>query len=229
MYNRQIQTFVYASESGSFSKAAEKLYLTPASVMHQINALESRTGIKLLERTNLGVALTPAGRSIYKDAKRMIEEAGLAITRAKKIAGIEHHVMRVGTSLLNPCNPLIDLWEKIRNEITHFQMRIVPFTDDHANILSQIEALGEEFDLFVGACGSSQWLTRCNFYPLGSYHVCCAIPRKHRLAGKSRLTIEDLHAERLMLVKRGDSEGLDQLRDLLEKEHPQIQLVDRCV
>lgn len=28
------------------------------------------------------------------------------------------------------------------------------------------------------------------------------------------------------MVKRGDSEGLDQLRDLLEKEHPQIQLVD---
>lgn len=41
MYNPQLDTFVAVAEQGSFSKAAEKLYITPTAVMKQINALES--------------------------------------------------------------------------------------------------------------------------------------------------------------------------------------------
>lgn len=37
MYNSLLKTFVYVVEMGSFSKAAQKMYITPASVMKQIN------------------------------------------------------------------------------------------------------------------------------------------------------------------------------------------------
>lgn len=37
MYNPLLKTFVYVVEMGSFSKAAQKMYITPASVMKQIN------------------------------------------------------------------------------------------------------------------------------------------------------------------------------------------------
>lgn len=47
MYNPQLDTFVAVAEQGSFSKAAEKLYITPTAVMKQINALESHLGFAL--------------------------------------------------------------------------------------------------------------------------------------------------------------------------------------
>ncbi|MCD7994433.1 MAG: LysR family transcriptional regulator [Clostridia bacterium] len=75
MYNRQIQTFIQVADSGSFTSAAEKLFITSASVMKQINGLENLIGVKLLERTNHGVSLTPAGCSIYKDAKKSLRRA----------------------------------------------------------------------------------------------------------------------------------------------------------
>ena len=53
-----------------------------------------------------------------------------------------------------------------------------------------------------------------------------AVPHSHRLAKKKRLKITDLYGETLMMVKRGDSEINDLLRDDLEKNHPQIHIED---
>ena len=42
MYNPQIYTLIETAEAGSFARAAERLHITPVSVMNQINALEAR-------------------------------------------------------------------------------------------------------------------------------------------------------------------------------------------
>lgn len=63
MYNSQLTTFISVAESGSFTKAADALFITPPAVMKQINALEERLGIALLTRTNHGLQLTEAGKS----------------------------------------------------------------------------------------------------------------------------------------------------------------------
>lgn len=55
MYNPQLTTFISVAESGSFTKAAEALFITPTAVMKQINALEERLGITLFGRTNHGL------------------------------------------------------------------------------------------------------------------------------------------------------------------------------
>lgn len=47
MYNPQLDTFIEVADSGSFSKAAERMYITPVSVMNQVNALEKRIGVPL--------------------------------------------------------------------------------------------------------------------------------------------------------------------------------------
>ena len=61
MFNHNLTAFVSAIDSGSFTKAADKLFVTPTAVMKQINSLESHLGLKLIERTSQGVRLTPAG------------------------------------------------------------------------------------------------------------------------------------------------------------------------
>lgn len=44
MYNPQLDTFLCVAESGSFNKAAEKLYISPPAVIKQINLLEESLG-----------------------------------------------------------------------------------------------------------------------------------------------------------------------------------------
>ena len=103
MYIQQLQAFLCAADCGSFSKAADRLFNTPASVMNQINALEKQVGVRLLERNNHGISLTAAGRSFYSDAQSMLKLWEETQLRAREAARKEEHIIRVGMALRGPC------------------------------------------------------------------------------------------------------------------------------
>lgn len=226
MYNHQLDAFICVADCGSFSRAAEQLYISPTAVMKQINSLEKQLDIRLFLRTNQGIQLTRAGESIYIDAKAMITYSSQAIERAKKLENQKSTVLRIGTSMLNPCKVFMDLWCRINDRLPHFKIQIVPFEDDHEDILSVIGQIGGRFDFIVGVCDSAEWLNRCDFFKLGEYRKMIAVPFDHRLAKKESLQIEDLYGETLMMVRRGDSVTNDRIRDDLEQNHPQIRIED---
>lgn len=83
MYNHQLDTFIKVADAGSFNKASEELYVSPNAVMKQINLLENSLGFDLFVRTHRGVRLTPAGESLYRDAKYLIQYAKDSVARAE--------------------------------------------------------------------------------------------------------------------------------------------------
>ena len=226
MYTRELITFITVADQGSFLKAAKELYITPASVMNQMNKLESIIGVKLIERTNQGVYLTASGRSIYQDAKHMIEFADEAIKKARQIAASEQNIIRIGTSILRPCKRLIDLWSKIDDGSLPFQINIVPFDDDPAGLDSVLSSLGHQVDCFVGPCDSIQWRSQHSIFLFDKLPCRIAVPRKHHLSKKKSLCWSDLDGEDFMIIRRGDSSVLNQMRDDILENHPQIRIVD---
>ena len=222
MLSQQLQVFLQVADCGSFTKAARRLMITPASVMKHINTLEGRLGVTLFKRDKKGVVLTAAGRSLVQDGKKMAALAKNAEARAKRAEHEEGIVIRVGSSLLNPSKALTDLWVLFRAAGAQHELHIVPYTDTKEERLAIIAALGEKFDLLVGAFDSKRILTQANYLILGDYHLCVAVPKGHRLAAKKVLSIQDLHGERLIKVKRGETERLDHFQDILQLTHPQI-------
>lgn len=61
MYNPQLETFLCVVEAGSFSKAAEQLFISPPAVIKQINALEANLNLQLFHRTHRGLVVTKQG------------------------------------------------------------------------------------------------------------------------------------------------------------------------
>ena len=222
MLSQQLQVFLQVADCGSFTKAARRLMITPASVMKHINTLEGRLGVTLFKWDKKGVVLTAAGRSLVQDGKKMAALAKNAEARAKRAEQEEGIVIRVGSSLLNPSKALTDLWGPLRAAYPQYKFHIVPYTDTKEERLAIIAALGEKFDLLVGAFDSKRILTQANYLILGDYHLCVAVPKGHRLAAKKVLSIQDLHGERLIKVKRGETERLDHFQDILQLTHPQI-------
>lgn len=225
MFNPQLTVFVRVADLGSFNKAAEALYISPTAVMKQVNALEKHLDLTLFVRGRRGVTLTPEGQVIYRHALRMFEQSAQALQEARAAADFAATTFCVGTSILNPCKPFMDLWDRLSDQFPGYRLHIIPYEDDHEGILNEIGALGTKFDFLIGACDSRQWLDRCRFLPLGQYHHCVAVPRDHPLAGRKRLTIRDLYGETLMMVKRGDSPSVDRVRDEIER-HPAIRIED---
>ena len=99
-----VQAFMAAAELGSFTAAAERLYLTPAAVMKHINAFEEELCVTLFERSNRGVTLTDAGSIIYEAGQTILSESDRAAHAARQAQSGDAKIIRVGTSLLNPAS-----------------------------------------------------------------------------------------------------------------------------
>lgn len=226
MYNPLLNTFLEAVDCGSFTKAAEKLFISPTAVMKQINNLEEHLSVKLIERTPSGIRLTSAGKVIYRDAKFMIDYSQKSVAEAKAAVDRYDATFCVGTSLLNPAKPFMDLWYKLNHDFPSYKLHLVPFEDNHEGILSEIKSLGEKFDFLIGVCDSKAWLSLCNFLPLGRYKKMIAVSREHRLANKKTVELSDLEGETLMMVKKGDSGVNDFIRNDLEINYPKIKIED---
>lgn len=226
MHNPLLNTFITVVNCGSFTKAADELFISPTAVMKQMNSLEEHLNLKLIDRTSAGVRLTAAGEVIYRNAKFMIDYSNKSISEAVEMSGRCDTTFCVGTSMLNPAKPFIDLWYKINNHFPDYKLHLVPFEDDHEGILSEIKKLGEKFDFLIGVCDSKAWLSLCNFLPLGRYKKMIAVARDHPLANKSCIDVEDLYGYTLMMVSKGDSGVNDFIRNDLEKNHPKIHIED---
>lgn len=226
MYHPTLDTFIAVADCGSFTRAAERLYISPTAIMKQMNALEKHLELKLIHRTPSGIRLTPAGKVIYQDAKFMIDYSKKSIASAKASELDYETTFCVGTSLLNPAKPFMDLWYRVNKDFSGYKLHLVPFEDNHEGIVSEIRLLGEKFDFLIGVNDSKTWLSLCSFLPLGKYKKMIAVSREHRLASKNHLKIRDLYGETLMMVPRGDSGVNDYLRNDLEKNHKEIHIED---
>lgn len=227
MYNHQLDTFICVADAGSFSKAAELLYVSSTAIMKQINLLERSLDVQLFVRTPRGLSLTDAGKSYYQDAKYMIQYAKDAQTRAKNAMQSNDNIIRIGTSLMTPHQFLMDLWPKIHALRPELKFQIVNFENTPENAREILAHLGQNIDIVAGIFDETMLNLRgCTAFELNRQPICCAVSIYHPLAQKERLTISDLYGQDLMLIRREWSNHVDMLRDELWKEHPQINIVD---
>ncbi|WP_126552433.1 LysR family transcriptional regulator [Dictyobacter kobayashii] len=224
MVNDLLNAFIQVIDSGSFSKAAEKLYISSTALMKQMNVLEARIGVQLLIRTNHGIRATDAGNSFYHDAKFLTQYSEKAIIRARQAANKNPHLIRIGNSLLNPCKELLDVWNTISHTYPQFKMKIVPLDDDAASWPTVYRTIGKDFDVMVGAYERANESDSFQALKLGEYRFCVAVSREHPLARKERLSVTDLYGERLAMVKPGTSPLIDEIRGYLLTEHQEIQI-----
>ncbi len=74
MEETRLKALLEAVESGSFSKAAEKLGYTQSGMTHMMDRLEEELGCPILERTSRGVCLTEHGEKLLPQIKKVLEE-----------------------------------------------------------------------------------------------------------------------------------------------------------
>jgi oligopeptide transport system substrate-binding protein len=73
---RHMRAFVAVAEELSFSRAAERLYLSQPALSRQIRSLERVVGCQLLRRSTHRVELTVAGSALLDRARKLLAEAG---------------------------------------------------------------------------------------------------------------------------------------------------------
>lgn len=117
---KEIQCFVACAQTGSFSKAAEKLFTTQSSVSKIVKAMEEKTGSILFERLSKGIRMTAEAEKIYPYALSVLENL-------KKIQFLDEK--KKTETLSVSCNPsswfadrFVSFYEQKQGEELHYQV-----------------------------------------------------------------------------------------------------------
>lgn len=227
MYNPQLETFLRVADAGSFNRAAEELFITPPAVIKQITSLETSLDLQLFVRSPRGLKLTEAGKSIYRDAQYVVQYCKDSVVRAKNAAEEGDKVIRIGVSPMTPGQFLLDLWPAIKTHCPNIKFKMVPYENTPENSVEILRNLGQNIDIVAGLFDQNFLENRqCDALELSREPIRCAVSIYHPLAARDRLTTEDLHGENFLLIRRGWNRYLDQMRDELWRDHPQIHIVD---
>lgn len=226
MYNPQIETFIAVAESGSFSKAAEIMFISPTAVMKQINALEERLSVTLFNRTNHGLSLTSAGNSFLQDAKYLLDYSARAIEKTRDIHNKESQkVIRIGTSVMTPSRFVLDIWTKIQKAFPNLKIEMIPFVNTPENAKGLLRNLGIHIDIVAGIYDDNL-VNDNNFQvmPMKDKKIILAVPLTNPLSKKKVVGFDDLKNKSVMVIKKGWNSYIDNLRKLME--NADIKIID---
>ena len=222
MYNRTLDAFRNVAEEGSFSKAAEKMYISHTAVIKQVSSLESHLGVKLFNRSPLGVTLTVAGQVLYTETLQIMKQSEASIRKVQRAGFESPTTIRIGTSTLCPAHYFMELWDTFRDRMTGYSLQIISFDDNRR----YQELIGNSFDLLIGAFDRQAEQYSVGFLPVGEYAFTLAVPRANSLLKMKQISLDDLHGKPLMMMEKGSSPINDRIRKDIQENHPEIMIID---
>lgn len=220
MFDGRLETFIKVAESGSFTKAAELLYVTPTAVMKQINALEKELSVSLFGRSNHGLRLTKAGESFLLDARYLLEYAERAVQKAREIdEGENRKSIRIGTSVMTPAKFILDVWSQIQSRMPALKIELIPFENNPVNSVEILRNLGQHIDVVAGLYDENFLQERrCLAAHMYDKRILLAVPMAHALSAEKRISVGSLKNRKVLFIRRGWNRYIDDLRDRLESE-----------
>src|SRR3712207_2288590 len=86
---RQLRYLLTIAEESSFTRAAEKLFVSQSALSQQIKLLESELGVQLLDRSGRKVLLTPAGGALLRQTRRALNALDEATVEIDELEALQ--------------------------------------------------------------------------------------------------------------------------------------------
>jgi len=183
---RQLRYFVEIADSGSFSAAAERLFVAQSALSRQIKELETQLKTPLFERTARQPRLTAAGEAFYPRARNLLSELLKASELATQVGNGELGTLRLSHSSTVPMSgPLLQGISAWLERCPGVSMDIVKLSSE-----AQLEEIADG-RLEVGVLRLPVLRQRegVRVLPLYNEQLLLAVPPNHALA-RSQAPIE---------------------------------------
>lgn len=212
----QLKVFEAAARHGSFTRAAEELFLTQPTISMQIKQLTKSVGLPLFEQVGKRLYLTEAGRELFVTCRQIFETMDKFQMTVADLKGLKQGQLKLAVittakyiipRLLGPfCQlyPGIDISLQVTNHELILD-RMMNNLDD-LYIMSQIP---DHFDV--------------NFQPFLENPLVVFAPANHPLAKEKNIPIERLGEERFIMREPG-SGTRSAVQSLLEKHGVKVKV-----
>src|SRR5262245_14551927 len=151
----EMAAFVKVVDAKGFSAAAPGLGLTPSAVSKLVTRLETRLGVRLLQRTTRAVHLTGEGEAFYAAARRIVGEIATLEGEIAGQAGTPRGLLRVTTSLAFATHQLTPVIAEFLARHPMVQLELLP-TD---RVLDLVEE-GVDVAIRVGRLADTSFMAR---------------------------------------------------------------------
>ena len=193
---QELRYLVAIAEHRHFGRAAESCNVSQPTLSSQIKKLEDELGVKLLERTNKRVALTPVGAQIVEHAHRALAEAGQmeAVARAAKDPLVGPLKLGAIPTLAPYLLPRI--FEPLKQQYPGLTIEL---WEDQTKAL--VDGL-RNHRLDAALLATDSETPEVTELVLFEEPLLAALPRNHRLAGAKKVD-EDALADELLVLAEG--------------------------
>src|SRR6185295_7521630 len=121
---RHLQLVAAVADTGSLTRAGDRLHLTQSALSHQLRGIESRLGAALFLRVGKRLVLTPAGERLLASAKDILERLAQAEEDIRKMGKEHAGVLRLTTECYTCYHWLPPLLMRYRRTFPRVEVRI---------------------------------------------------------------------------------------------------------
>lgn len=210
---RQLKYFLVLAQELHYGRAAEKLNISQPPLSASIRQLEESLGAQLLERSTKGTRLTSAGVAYSKRIESVLAQldaAGDALSQMTIEAEESIVVGFLPSMMFRNIAPLFSLFTAEHPNIS--------LSIDELNSSRQISAI-ESHRVDIGFIHAMPLPEGFDKLTLERERFVCCLPRGHRLVTRSRVSINELSGEKILICSRAESNYYhDHIAALLRSE-----------
>ena len=197
---KQLISFHQIIRTGSFSKAAEKVFRTQSALSHQIRNLEEELNVKLFEKHGKMILLTWEGKCLFDFIDRFLDDMDNLKKIYEDVKWGRRGPLVIATSNAVCTYCLTDIIKRFIKQTPNIKFKIIASTN-MADIQSMI--LDGTAHLGIGARFYPNLSNKLEFYRWKSFDRLLLVNKEHPLCGKKTITIHDIAEYPLILYKEG--------------------------
>lgn len=194
---RQLEIFCRVVELRSFSKAAEAVFLTQASVSERISGLENSVGTRLLDRLGRQILPTRAGELLYRHAIRLLDMKKAAIQEMEGFLGLKKGEINLGGSTIPGEYILPGIIGRFHEEYPFISIKLT------ISDTTEIERFVLTGRLELGVIGSRSSSKDLVHYDLWKDELVLVVHAGHSWAKKKAVSVNELLEEPFILREPG--------------------------
>ncbi len=192
---RQLNAFVAVAETGSFTLAAERLFITQSALSGLIKELESSLGLRLFDRSTRRLRLSDTGRELYPQIEKILHDLDGVVSEVGNLKALQRGSVRVAVPQLLACTLLPELMAGFRAQHPGVQLRLVDCAVE--SVMARV--FSGEVDIGIGPEREAN--SDIAAEPLFRLPFMAVMPPTHALARRNKLQWPDLSGQSLITLQ----------------------------
>ncbi|MGM9521480.1 MAG: LysR family transcriptional regulator [Oscillospiraceae bacterium] len=182
--------FTILAETGSYSLASEKLYISQSTLSKHIKNFEAELGQQLFERTTRKIELTRFGQHFLTYARQILT---IQDAYTKDLLHFENNLVTLGLVSALVKKRFIDIIIDFRREYPQYDINLID--SDSLTLVKRLYEKKCDFAIIHELDSEETHTPEYQRVPIEKNHLVVILPSSHRLAGRESIEIAELKDE----------------------------------